>query len=58
MGKTRIWPVSRTAGARALTRDPDPVVARAALMAESTLVRLDAMGIGNRYRVASGKSVR
>lgn len=46
------------AGARALSRDPDPVVAQTAERAERTLLRLDDMGIRNRYRVASGKSVR
>jgi len=46
------------AGIRALTRDPDPYVARVAEMGDSTLSRLDRMGIRNRYRVASGKSVR
>lgn len=46
------------AGTRELTHDPDPVVARVAVMADSTLARLDNMGIRNRYRVAAGKSVR
>lgn len=46
------------AAVRALAHDADPYVARAAVMADSTLARLDDMGISNRYRVASGKSVR
>jgi hypothetical protein len=49
---------SLMAGTRALRHDPDPVVARAAEMADSTLGLLDHMGIRNRYRVAAGKSVR
>ena len=47
-----------TAGARGLTHDADPVVALAAAMTERTLTRLNDMGIRNRYRVASGRSVR
>jgi len=46
------------AGVRELTHDGDPAVARAAVMAESTLSKLDAIGIRNRFRVASGRSVR
>ncbi len=43
---------------RALTHGADPVVARVAVIAESTLVRLDALGPVGRYRLVLGKPRR